>query len=250
MQDNRLHSLFFWVHTPAMRAGKSHAGTPVPRPVSTLAGALWEEFTTIHGKPRVDGEASGPDAALKSYFAAALRQKQAALCLSGGGIRSAAFSLGVLQALARHNLLGRFHYLSTVSGGGYIGGWLGAMLHCRNGDIAGSRKRAAREAGAARTGGAQELHQLSHAQSRNSVARYLGRHRPVGAQLPCELADLRSGPVRHGAGANRLCRADQGHRHRVQLAAAAGWAGVPRCRCLQRRASSSQPCPFRKRCAG
>ena len=119
-----------------MRAGKSHAGTPVQRPVLTLAGALWEEFTTIHGKPRVDSEASGPDAALKSYFVEALRQKQAALCLSGGGIRSAAFSLGVLQALARHNLLGRFHYLSTVSGGGYIGGWLGAMLHCRNGDIA------------------------------------------------------------------------------------------------------------------
>jgi hypothetical protein len=104
--------------------------------VSTLAGALWEEFTTIHGKPRVDGEASGPDAALRSYFAEALRQKQAALCLSGGGIRSAAFSLGVLQALARHNLLSRFHYLSTVSGGGYIGGWLGAMLRSRNGDVA------------------------------------------------------------------------------------------------------------------
>ena len=119
-----------------MRAGKSHAGTPVQRPVLTLAGALWEEFTTIHGKPRVDGEASGPDSALRSYFAEALRQKQAALCLSGGGIRSAAFSLGVLQALARHGLLGRFHYLSTVSGGGYIGGWLGAMLHARNGDIA------------------------------------------------------------------------------------------------------------------
>jgi len=48
----------------------------------------------------------------------------AALCLSGGGIRSAWFSLGVLQGLARFALLGRFHYLSTVSGGGYIGSWL------------------------------------------------------------------------------------------------------------------------------
>jgi hypothetical protein len=47
-----------------------------------------------------------------------------ALCLSGGGIRSATFGLGVLQALARYRLLGQFHYLSTVSGGGYIGGWL------------------------------------------------------------------------------------------------------------------------------
>ena len=78
-----------------MRVGKSHARPPVPRPVSTLAGALWEEFTTIHARPRVDGDALGPDAALKGYFAAATRQEQAALCLSGGGIRSAAFSLGL-----------------------------------------------------------------------------------------------------------------------------------------------------------
>jgi hypothetical protein len=50
----------------------------------------------------------------------------AALCISGGGIRSATFGLGVLQGLARFGLLDRFHYLSTVSGGGYIGSWLSA----------------------------------------------------------------------------------------------------------------------------
>jgi hypothetical protein len=43
------------------------------------------------------------------------------LALSGGGIRSAVFCLGVLQALAERDLLKRFDYLSTVSGGGYIG---------------------------------------------------------------------------------------------------------------------------------
>jgi Patatin-like phospholipase len=52
-----------------------------------------------------------------------------ALCLSGGGVRSAAFNLGVLQGLARLELLNRFHYLSTVSGGGYIGCWLNAWRH-------------------------------------------------------------------------------------------------------------------------
>jgi Patatin-like phospholipase len=93
---------------------------------------------------------------------------RAALCLSGGGIRSAAFSLGVIQALATHprpssphamfaaeaapdgtavefrpqcgienapynvvtkpdkSLLAQLPYLSTVSGGGYIGSWLSA----------------------------------------------------------------------------------------------------------------------------
>ena len=43
------------------------------------------------------------------------------LALSGGGIRSASFALGVLQALDRYDLLRRVDYLSTVSGGGYIG---------------------------------------------------------------------------------------------------------------------------------
>ena len=56
------------------------------------------------------------------------KKEQAALCLSGGGIRSAAFSLGVLQVLAYHGLLTQFHYLSTVSGGGYIGGWLSRWI--------------------------------------------------------------------------------------------------------------------------
>ncbi len=51
-----------------------------------------------------------------------------ALCLSGGGIRSASFCLGVLQALAEARLLRGFHYLSTVSGGGYIGGWLQRVI--------------------------------------------------------------------------------------------------------------------------
>ena len=47
-----------------------------------------------------------------------------ALAFSGGGIRSATFNLGVLQGLAKKGLLGKFDYLSTVSGGGYIGSWL------------------------------------------------------------------------------------------------------------------------------
>lgn len=43
------------------------------------------------------------------------------LALSGGGIRSSAMCLGVLQALNHHGLIERIDYLSTVSGGGYIG---------------------------------------------------------------------------------------------------------------------------------
>ncbi len=55
--------------------------------------------------------------------------KRSALCFSGGGIRSATFGLGILQGLARLELLGKFDYLSTVSGGGYLGSWLSAWIH-------------------------------------------------------------------------------------------------------------------------
>jgi len=48
--------------------------------------------------------------------------------LSGGGIRSATFCLGVFQALARRELLHRIDFLSTVSGGGYFGAFLGRLF--------------------------------------------------------------------------------------------------------------------------
>lgn len=67
-----------------------------------------------------------------------------AISLSGGGIRSATFSLGVLQAISEcdkdcciveadnksyiNSFMARFDYLSTVSGGGYIGGFLSSLF--------------------------------------------------------------------------------------------------------------------------
>ena len=50
------------------------------------------------------------------------------LALSGGGIRSATFCLGVLQGLAGCGLLRKVDLLSTVSGGGYVGSFLGRMF--------------------------------------------------------------------------------------------------------------------------
>ena len=55
----------------------------------------------------------------------AWRDDVTGLALSGGGIRSSTFCLGILQALARHQRLRTFDFLSTVSGGGYIGSFLG-----------------------------------------------------------------------------------------------------------------------------
>ena len=90
----------------------------------------------------------------KEFYCELNKLNRAALCFSGGGIRSATFCLGVIQSFALHkragdsiseqftnpeiaddaksadnanqSLLSSFHFLSTVSGGGYIGSWLSA----------------------------------------------------------------------------------------------------------------------------
>lgn len=56
------------------------------------------------------------------------------LAFSGGGVRSATFCLGVMQALTTgpDGLMKRFDYLSTVSGGGYIGSCLSSLLSGRD----------------------------------------------------------------------------------------------------------------------
>lgn len=56
------------------------------------------------------------------WVAFAMRDR-VGLALSGGGIRSATFNLGILQALKQNQVLERVSYLATVSGGGYIGGF-------------------------------------------------------------------------------------------------------------------------------
>src|SRR5262249_15160029 len=51
------------------------------------------------------------------------------LAISGGGIRSATFAMGVLQGLANYDLLKFVDYMSTVSGGGYIVSFLSSVLN-------------------------------------------------------------------------------------------------------------------------
>jgi hypothetical protein len=101
---------------------------------------LREEANQIHADAVIPDATGGTD--LKRRLSELGRS---AICLSGGGIRSAAFSLGIVQALAsypplarlpnnpnesaaaaKRSLLAQFHYLSTVSGGGYTGSFLSA----------------------------------------------------------------------------------------------------------------------------
>src|SRR5260370_20548156 len=97
-----------------------------------LHEVLEAEFVALHETLPADYPSStARENRLKAFWAAVdgLKEQRAALCISGGGIRSATFGLGVLQGLARCGLLDKFHYLSTVSGGGYIGSWLSAWIH-------------------------------------------------------------------------------------------------------------------------
>lgn len=57
------------------------------------------------------------------------------LSLSGGGIRSASFSLGVVQALDTKDGIDCIDYLSTVSGGGYTGCCLTACMTQSGGKV-------------------------------------------------------------------------------------------------------------------
>ncbi|MEO6221651.1 MAG: hypothetical protein ABIP90_00270 [Vicinamibacterales bacterium] len=78
------------------------------------------------GRPVVPGEEHDPIIA-----------KPLGVSFSGGGIRSATLNLGVIQGLADLGLLRYIDYLSTVSGGGYIGSWLhGVIRNNHDGDPA------------------------------------------------------------------------------------------------------------------
>jgi hypothetical protein len=102
--------------------------TPIDEGPILFPRVLWDEMKHL-GK-RAAGERQ-PEIGEIYERLGKLPEKEAltALCFSGGGIRSATFNLGVIQALAKLGLLVRFDYLSSCSGGGYIAGWLKAWLH-------------------------------------------------------------------------------------------------------------------------
>ena len=103
--------------------------TPTDDPL-LLSQVLTEEYNAIHNGTLAQNGTGDEVTRLKSLYKTIHDGPgQTALCFSGGGIRSATFNLGVIQALAQFKLLGKFDYLSTVSGGGYIGAWLTAWIH-------------------------------------------------------------------------------------------------------------------------
>ena len=68
----------------------------------------------------------------RSMYGIAADDPQCGLALSGGGIRSATFSLGLLRGLSSLHLLPQIDYLSTVSGGGYTGAFFCGLFSPRH----------------------------------------------------------------------------------------------------------------------
>ena len=102
--------------------GRGERDVTTPAKGFTLEDVLREERDFLRGPP-------GKDAPPETQDEPPRQDEFLGLAFSGGGIRSATFNLGVLQALSELKLLKEFDYLSTVSGGGYIGSWLSAWIH-------------------------------------------------------------------------------------------------------------------------
>ncbi len=119
-------------------------------PPYTFDEVLASELDAVNKSRGETGQNPEKDAAESDN--AVVRAHQArlmGLAFSGGGIRSATFNLGILQTLARLGLLRRVDYLSSVSGGGYIGSWLHAWVKREGGDIRKVESRLAVQPGAA-----------------------------------------------------------------------------------------------------
>lgn len=97
---------------------KGTGGHDLPQTFASVAAVEREEIVRSRAVRGAGGDA--PQDIQASYVG---------LALSGGGIRSATFALGVLQGMQRLSVLRAVDYLSTVSGGGFVGSWWTAWLN-------------------------------------------------------------------------------------------------------------------------
>jgi choline dehydrogenase-like flavoprotein len=107
--------------------------TPVEPPVQNTAGKKPKKGAGTIAAPETSGAAASSTPPPDTGAIGDWTSNVTGLGLSGGGIRSATFNLGILQGLARGRALRYIDFLSTVSGGGYIGGYIGRFFdHLRN----------------------------------------------------------------------------------------------------------------------
>lgn len=127
----------YFIVTPVFMISEKAADT-ILADSSAYPSALEQlEATAIYERRDLIGEKRNSSTSAHTM----LPQDCIGLALSGGGIRSATYCLGVLQALAATKLLRRIDFLSTISGGGYIGGFLGRLYTRTSSDIADRAER-------------------------------------------------------------------------------------------------------------
>lgn len=96
-----------------------------------------ERFGTAEPTDLADASRAGPSGWIaNSYVPPGRELGKLGICVSGGGIRSAVFSLGALQVLQERHVLAKARYLFSVSGGGYAAGAmrlaLGRFIPCES----------------------------------------------------------------------------------------------------------------------
>ncbi|MDT8399190.1 MAG: hypothetical protein RQ899_11300 [Pseudomonadales bacterium] len=122
------------------------------------------------------------------------------VALSGGGIRSSTFNLGVLQAIQRAGLFPCIDYLSTVSGGGYIGTYLGTVIAedqkgDQKGDQAASETPTSDSAAENQNAAPQDLFPLIHHTGVEESPRFRHLRNHANFLAPDGKAELLSIPV-------------------------------------------------------
>ena len=122
----------------------AHAESQPIRSEPETVDGLWNSlaFGIAEGMPRTDevlleiNPAEFQDIiARRTKYGLQGTEDAIGLAVSGGGIRSATFALGVIQQLARKGILYQVDYLSTVSGGGYLGAFISSFLNSDKSEV-------------------------------------------------------------------------------------------------------------------
>jgi hypothetical protein len=120
-----------WVPNPGVLeddlARHLDTGKPRRQPGFSFAEVFADELHSLQKRWRQldDG---GAGRGLADTAAPTTAHGLAGIAFSGGGIRSATINLGIAQALHRAGLFHHFDYMSTVSGGGYLGSSISTLM--------------------------------------------------------------------------------------------------------------------------
>jgi hypothetical protein len=174
-----------------------------PRQFADVFRAEWSEIKTRRCRCKAADDSGQEPRPAQTAPPTTPPENLAGLALSGGGIRAATFSLGLLQGLHARRLLPLFDYLSTVSGGGYIGGWWSAWLsrppqdQRGGGDIFPPPEMLRSED---EEGNGHEAYAVNSASSSESSSAGVGRSpeaRTVNSEIADEILSAGRDPVHH-----------------------------------------------------